>query len=169
MVKVRAWVQSQIKAGRYHGQLVANFDQVWSVLYRPKKRNLQQRSHIDEHARSMTMRKIRHCVERILDVPYTEMLDPSEKVNQVHSSSIQGGEAATAAVDMWRVPRTVTTISWADGSLSRPFITCRSDYLTESQRQQANQARSRLDTFYVKVPMLGGGPWSRLYRNYMCV
>lgn len=140
MVKVRSWIQHQIASGRYHGRLIANFDQVWSLQFRPLARTLQQRAKVDEHARSQSMRRIRHIIERVLDRPFTESLDGDSMEDASRCARVQGGEAAMAGVEGWRLPHTVTTVSWADGSLSRAFITCRADCLSESQRCQANQA-----------------------------
>lgn len=141
MIKVRSWLQQQIASGRYHGQLVANFDQVCSLQFRPMPRTLQQRAKVDEHARSMATRRIRHVFERVLDRPFTEALGNDQfSDDEPRVARIQGGEAATAMVDNWRLPHTVTTVSWADGSLGRAFVTLRSEGISEAQKHQANQA-----------------------------
>lgn len=140
MEKVRSWVCHQISTGKYDGRLISNFDQVWSLQYRPRAKNLQQRPRVDELSRSTALKKIRHCIERVLNLDFTEPMQDKEMDNaEVHEPNVQGGCAAMGVVDGWRIPRTVTTVSWADGSLGRAFITCRSDALTEAQRTEANQ------------------------------
>ena len=111
-------------------------------MYAPKKRTLQLRESgtVDDLSRSRSMRAIRHILERALDVPYTESMVKDDNPCPP-KPKVQGGASATGSVEMWRVPRTLTTLSWRDGTLGRGFITCRDDTLTSAQRDLANQAR----------------------------
>lgn len=60
---------------------------------------------------------------------------------------VQGKNAGAAPIESYRLPRTLTTVSWSDGSVSRGFVTCRGDTLTESQRDKANQADAVVKKF----------------------
>ena len=142
MNQTRNWINLQLQAAEYHPQLCCNFDQVWSLMYAPKKRTLQLRESgtVDDLSRSRSMRAIRHILERALDVPYTESMVKDDNPCPP-KPKVQGGASATGSVEMWRVPRTLTTLSWRDGTLGRGFITCRDDTLTSAQRDLANQAR----------------------------
>ena len=133
------------KAGlQYHELMIGNFDQVWSVLFRPKRTTLVKReAQHDQLSRSIALRKLRHCLERSLDMPLTEAF--GDKESHVKPPRIQGGNAACVAVDQWRVPRTLCTLSWINGDMGRGFVTVRDDTLTEEQRLQANQARTHLE------------------------
>ncbi|CAK9044101.1 Malate dehydrogenase 2 [Durusdinium trenchii] len=137
MEKVRTWVNYQIASGAVNGQLLANFDQVWSLLYRPASRTLRQSSSVpDPHSKELSLRKIRHCIQRVMDLPLTESFEPkpSDGIRQV-----QGGPAGHSPVESYRIPRTLTTLSWADGAMGRGFVTCKSDHMSEKDRNQANQ------------------------------
>ena len=60
---------------------------------------------------------------------------------------VQGKNAGAAPIESYRLPRTLTTVSWSDGSVSRGFVTRRGDTLTESQRDKANQADAVVKKF----------------------
>lgn len=141
MIRTREWINIKLQSSEFHPQLCCNFDQVWSLLYAPKKSTLQmKKGPVDELAKSRSMRAIRHVLERSLDIPYTESLVKDDNPCP-HKPTITGGASATGSVEMWRVPRTVTTLSWRDGVVGRGFITCRDDSLTSAQRDLVNQAR----------------------------
>ena len=112
---------------------------MWSLLYRPASSSLTKRDKVDPIAKQTSLRRIRHLVERNLGLAITEPMekDPSE----IHSVRVAGGPTASCPVEGWRTPRTLTTLSWCDGTLSRGFVTCREDSITEDQRHQANKAQ----------------------------
>eukprot|EP00435_Cladocopium_sp_Y103_P047719 s1634_g14.t1 len=127
---------------RYNGQLVANFDQIWSLCYSPATRTLVQKPKApDDLARKMSLRRVRHCIERVLGKEYTENMDDSREVvvPEGQGGRIQGGTAAYSPVDGYRIPRTLTSLSWADGTLGRGYVCCRADCITEQQRSEANK------------------------------
>lgn len=141
MIRVREWFQLQIVRGRYNGQLVANFDQIWSLCYSPSKQTLVQKPKAsDDLARKISLRRVRHCIERVLGKEYTENMDDSTvAVPEGNTAKIQGGVASYSPVDGYRIPRTLTSLSWADGTLGRGYVCCRSDCITEQQRAEANK------------------------------
>lgn len=140
MERVRNWVAFKVASGSYHERLICNFDQVWSLMWRPRRRTLQQsKASPDEFAKSAALKRIRRCVERVLDKDLTE--DPEQKKGHSATPLVQGGICANVGIEQWRVPRTLTTLSWSDGTVSRAYISCRGDCLSESQRAQANQDR----------------------------
>ena len=138
MQKLRSSIALQLGKGKFHPQLVCNYDQVWSLLYTPRKKNLVIRKAMDPLAKSRSLRAIRHCLERALHLPFTEPM--GQEIEGPQEPRIVGGAAASSTVDQWRVPRTLTTLSWRDGRVGRGFLTIKDEYLTESQRQEANQA-----------------------------
>ena len=148
---LRNWIKLQLGRGVFHPLLVCNFDQVWCTLYSPKSTTLQVQDHVKQKSRSL--RALRHCLERALQFDHTESFD-DPPVGTL-KPKIQGGSAASACVDQWRTPRTLTTLSWRCGRVGRGFITCREDSLTAEQRNQANEelgfqidSFSRLFPFY---------------------
>ena len=156
MEKVRTWVNYQIASGAVNGQLLANFDQVWSLLYRPASRTLRQSSSVPgQHSKEPSLRKIRHCIQRVMDLPLTESFEPkpSDGIRQV-----QGGPAGHSPVESYRIPRTLTTLSWADGAMGRGFVTCKSDHMSEKDRNQANQA-GQLDINCFSIYRCFEGSW----------
>ena len=93
---------------------------------------------MDTMAKSMSLRRTRHCLERALNLPITERMD-DEVQHSIHKSEVSGGPGANVSVDQWRMPRTLCTLTWRDGTMGRGYITCREDSITESQRKQANE------------------------------
>ena len=139
---VRLHVQKLCASGEVHPRLVANFDQVWSTIFRPERKTLQKSKpgRPDPLNRSLLMRKVRHHIERSLDLPLTEA-DPGVKIvsASMRKPHVQGGVAASAAVEQWRVPRSVTTLSWRDGFVSRAFVTVRKGTMSEETRSKMNR------------------------------
>ena len=119
--------------------LCANYDQVWSTQYRPSKATLQCKGHSDRLARQWSLRSLRHKIELALDVDVTENLQ-EHRYRHRDTPTVTGGKAC-AVVDGWRIPRTLTTLSWVDGTMSRGYVTLRAGSLSEEDRCQANQDR----------------------------
>lgn len=140
MVQVRQWVSEQVAAGVFSPRMIGNFDQVWAMAFRPRRATLQQSGSAnatDEFKGKPFLRKMRRVFERCLNKPFTE-----ESLLPQHQQdpTMTGGTAANVPVDGWRVPRTLTTLSWADGSLGRGYITYReSDGVSEKARHRLNQ------------------------------
>ncbi|CAK9057185.1 Protease 2 (Oligopeptidase B) (Protease II) [Durusdinium trenchii] len=110
------------------------------MAFRPRRATLQQSGSAnatDEFKGKPFLRKMRRVFERCLNKPFTE-----ESLLPQHQQdpTMTGGTAANVPVDGWRVPRTLTTLSWADGSLGRGYITYReSDGVSEKARHRLNQ------------------------------
>ncbi|CAK8998759.1 Malate dehydrogenase 2, partial [Durusdinium trenchii] len=136
------WRESSGNFGEFHERMIANFDQVWSLLFRPAARNLMPKANVDPDAKQRSFRHIRHCLERTLGLPYTESFD-KDKPEPVKESTITGSAAANVAIEGWRIPRTLCTLSWADGSVGRGFITVREGCMSQADRTKANQELKR--------------------------
>eukprot|EP00435_Cladocopium_sp_Y103_P047554 s787_g14.t1 len=130
-----------------HPQLIANFDQVWTTTYRPSKTTLLRkgvsRGPKDSLAQSAYLRKVRHSVERMLDLNFTES-DPScSRKMDPATPVIQGSTAAKSFVDGWRLPRTLTTLSFIDGHVSRGYVTYRAGTISTKVRDTINMELGR--------------------------
>ena len=152
---LRTWITMEVKKKNISPQLIANFDQVWSVQYRPRKSILQHKGAYDEHSRSTCKRRIRHRLERVLGLPFTEASASTD--TDPAPPTLQGGKAATGVVDLWRMPRTVTTLSWIDGTAGRSFITCRDNCLSEKQRIQINEVGPPVSLSLFPFPLYTSG------------
>lgn len=90
------------------------------------------------------MRRVRHNLQRCLGLEFTEtdpgVLTAKESLKQPR---VSGGPAASATVDSWRQPRTLTTLSFIDGHLGRAYITCKAGTIAESTRKQMNKELSK--------------------------
>lgn len=177
---VRTYIGSLVSEKVVHPRLIGNFDQVWSMRFRPQRKTYMKESSLrgstkDPHARSSMLRKIRHCLERSLDLPLTEP-DPSEPAppRDFRTPRVTGGVAASALVDEWRMPRTVCTLSFCDGHLGRSFVSIRAGAISEELRAKLNrelskhlvidepQPRSHVwtqETFLRYLDFLGQEPW----------
>lgn len=155
---VRTYIRAMIEEKKVNARLCANFDQVWSTRYRPKKKVLIKEASArgqvkDPLCKSMCMRKIRHSLERTLDLAFTEP-DPSEpKPPLLKDPKVTGGVAASACVEEWRAPRTVCTLSYMDGHVGRSFLTLRVGSMPEDTRRKLNEQLSKylvIDEFQQK-------------------
>lgn len=146
---VRVFIQKTCKECGTHERLILNFDQVWSLRFRPRKHVLQQSSGqqpVDQFGRSTVLRRAWHFIERALDLPLTESLPGIEAESTdatIRRPEVQGKECAGALVDQWRCPRTVTTLSYIDGSIGRLFVTMKKGDISEKVRNQINGDLSR--------------------------
>ena len=147
--KVRIYVRHTARERGVHERLIANFDQVWSTNYRPQKKTLQKPAswrnrENDPLTRSLYMRKVRHNLERSLDLPLTED-DPSAPQVKTTASvpQVTGLAAARGTVDEWRVPRTVTTLSFIDGYVGRAYVTVSAGTVSEAVRARVNKELSK--------------------------
>ncbi|CAK9055230.1 Malate dehydrogenase 2 [Durusdinium trenchii] len=145
--EVRTYVSKTCKDKGICPRLVANFDQVWTTLFRPERKILQKSTPAglkDPLVRSMAMRRVRHNLQRCLGLEFTEtdpgVLTAKESLKQPR---VSGGPAASATVDSWRQPRTLTTLSFIDGHLGRAYITCKAGTIAESTRKQMNKELSK--------------------------
>ena len=86
------------------------------------------------------MRIIRHNLERVLCLPITEH-DPTALVEKISMKApqVSGGAAASCMVESWRLPRSVTTLSFVDGYMGRGYITVRVGSLPEHKRSKLNR------------------------------
>ena len=144
MIRVRDFIALEIEASSVHPKLVANFDQVWQLNFRPRRRTLQQRDQEpDEHSRKPSLKKLRHVFETTLQEDLREaafsLVRDDEDAPYVPGQKLTGGKAANVPVESYRIPRTLTTCSWADGTVARGFVTCSGDHLSETQRKGLNK------------------------------
>ena len=131
IVRVQTWIALQVAMKRFHPQLVANFDQTWSLNAVPRRKTLQVATRrVSEPA---SKQKVRHRLEVALGLDPTIVEPPDTK------PGIAGGMAANVAIEGWRVPHTLTTLSWIDGTVGRGFITARGDHLPVSTREKLNK------------------------------
>ena len=145
--RVRTYVSLAVKEKVIHPRLIANYDQVWSTNYRPAKRVLQKPGGArgllrDPLSKSLAMRRIRHNIERCLNMDLTEEDPASTSVEEPSSNGlhqITGGSAGVAPVDEWRLPRTVTTISFVDGHVSRAYVTLPAVWNHARKHSEAHQ------------------------------
>ena len=162
--KLRLFIQNAAKEKKCHSQLICNFDQVWSTLFRPEKSTLMKPANLrglqqDPIAKSLMMRKLRHGLERALDLPLTEV-DPSAHAKQTEARipQVQGGEAASCTVDAWRQPRSLTTLSWIDGHVSRGYLTFREGGISQATRDLVNERYGQF--IHVGQPQPSSHVWS---------
>lgn len=142
MQQVRDYVAFQVEGNHCHPALVANFDQVWSLNWRPRKRTLVRKGGedgVDDIARSMSLRRARHCIERFLNRPLTEKMGNNNEPVTVKPADLQGKGTSCVPVEGFRQPHTLTTLSWSCGQLGRGFVTCKEDFMSERLRAELNQ------------------------------
>jgi len=127
----------QLQQKRFNARLCCNFDQVWSMAFRPKRRVLMYRGEKDALTRFPAKKKLRHLFERCLSGRYTDSFDVEDV--EPADPTVSGGLTACCPPDGFRNPHTLTTLSWADGTVGRGFVTVRDDAFGEKQRQSINK------------------------------
>ena len=142
---LRAYVKSSAASQHIHPRLIANFDQVWSLNFRPSKTSLQKKASFatDDLMKSKVLRQVRHNVERALDMQITEP-DPATQRKEVPAiPQVQGGKAANATVQNWRQPRTLTTLSFIDGHIGRGYVTLKENTISQQSLAKMNHELGR--------------------------
>ena len=170
---IRTHIKSLTDAHAVHERLICNFDQVWCLQFRPKRSCIQKDSQLagstdDALKKSHCLRKIRHNLELVLNLPVSEP-NPSERqiVQAPSKPRIAGGKAATAMVSEWRVPRTVTTLSFIDGHMGRSFVTLREGNLPEETRTRLGKELGKY--LVIDQPQPKSHMWSEVtFVRYLC-
>ena len=113
------------------------------------------------------MRVIRHNLERVLCLPITEQ-DPTALVEKtsMKAPQVSGGAAASCMVESWRLPRSVTTLSFMDGHMGRGYITVRVGSLPEHKRSKLNRELNKF--VFIAEPQPTSHVWSETtFVNYL--
>ena len=123
VANVRAFVTLCVEQHRIDGRLVANFDQVWTMQYEGARRVLykheSKRCSFFEKNNTPSVTKALNSIRKALSLEY-DTGSTKEDVCQPVRLNAAGN---LNPVDYARVPRTTTTLSWADGDLGRAFVT----------------------------------------------
>ena len=146
-----------------HPRLVANFDQVWSLQFRPARTCLQRSTNYkglkeDPLMRSKFLRQVRHNVERALDLDLTEPNPAHQMKENQLMPQIQGQAASTSMVQNWRQPRTLTTLSFVDGYVARGYVTFKEGTISRANLDAMNQELSQ--QLHIAEPQPNSHIWS---------
>ena len=145
MRHLRDWVAFEVAKKRFHNRLIANFDQVWSLNFRPRSSTLNPK---DPVAKQKTLRQVRHRLELSLGLPLTESLVEDESAERKGPRELaKGGAVAHSPVEGFRVPHTLTTLSWRDGALGRGWVTFHEEHLSDRQRHTLNEEKWQREQF----------------------
>ena len=106
----------------------------------------------------MCTRKIRHNLERTLGLPFTEEDPQAKSGKELAEPAVQGMEVASAMVDAWRSPRTLTTLSFIDGKVGRGYVTFRQGGISAATRELVNQKYEKY--LYVADPQATSHIWT---------
>ncbi len=158
---LRSYIRNEAQCRNVHPRLIINFDQVWTTRYRPAKTSLQKTSaagsQLDGAALDSRLKRLRHQVERVLDLEFSDEY-PCSKSSTMPLPEVQGGPAAVAMIDDWRSPRTLTTCSFIDGHIARGYVTCRKGSISNNVREWANSHLKRW--LYVAEPQQQSHIWN---------
>lgn len=141
MKAVREWVSMAIETKKIDPRLMCHFDQVWSMHYEPAKRVLfKQQDHAGQmkDLRKASEKAMLHKIRESLSLP----ADPNsvvEKKDDGPAKATLNAQSTLVPVDGARVARTVTTLSWSDGSMGRGYITAPATAITDSVAEKMNQ------------------------------
>ena len=102
---------------------------------------------------------MRHSIERALDLPLSEP-DPSlgQHQSELKVPHVQGLEAASATVDAWRQPRTLTSLSFIDGYMGRGYVTFKEGGISQSLRDHVNRKYGQF--IHVAPPQASSHVWT---------
>ena len=99
-------------------RLICNFDQVWAVHYaHPRSILGKSKSSRDGQMQKPTVQKAIDSIKTALGLPV-----PAHE-REPGAASCLNPQGAMVPIDCARLPRTTTTLSFADGALGRAYIT----------------------------------------------
>ena len=124
--------------GRFHPRLLCNFDQTWNLNAIPRRKVLQVAQRVHE---PLPKQRVRRRLEQALGLEHSDHEELVKAHDKHKLCEIQGGFAANTAIEGWRVPHTLTTLSWVDGFVGRGFVTARADHLGAASREKLNKDR----------------------------
>lgn len=134
MVAVREWVQMMVSSDQVEPRLMAHFDQVWSAHYEPARHVLFK----EGDKKGLCKEKSNPSTEKMLQSLRQALHFPSEegdaKGNQPAQPPSLCAQSTLVPVENQRQARTVTTLSFADGSMGRAYITASQSILPGPQR-----------------------------------
>lgn len=126
MRQVRNWVQMMVSTKQVEPRLLCNFDQVWRTHYEPAKRVLFKPV---EESGVLKSEKNKPSTEQLL-----RSIRSALRLPAAHGESAEGSSSGPKAptlhaqstlipVEYQRNARTITTLSFADGTLGRAYVT----------------------------------------------
>lgn len=123
MVQVRTWVNMMINTHQVEPKLMAHFDQVWTVHWEPAKKVLfkpREQAGVFPNGRlKPTTEQMLNSIRKALQLGgVVEKGDPP--VAQPPKLSAQ---STLVPVECQRNARTTTTLSYADGTMGRAYVT----------------------------------------------
>eukprot|EP00435_Cladocopium_sp_Y103_P048767 s531_g14.t1 len=146
--QLRAYIKNQTATAACHERLVANFDQVWSLAFRPRKSCLQKRASFpvdDPLHKSRFLREVRHRVECCLDLELTET-DPRTQVKESPDiPQVSLVKYLTFLAGEIRVRRTQLGLTARDRALIMMDQAGNEDGVTEVLQRSRNSMRDVLD------------------------
>lgn len=125
MESVRSFVAASSTKYNVDQRLIGNFDQVWTMNYEGPRRVLykhqSKRSQIIENVdMKPSAAKMLASIRKALSL---DSVDDEPKKKEVCQPVSLNAAGNLNPVENARIPRTTTTLSWADGWLGRSYVT----------------------------------------------
>lgn len=137
LIRLREYIQLQVTSGGVEPRLICNFDQTWCLNFIPRRGTLQV-SQGSGDFKSIHTRRLRHRIQRAMGIDFDESMAEPEEV-PIRQPDVKGGKVAHNPVEGYRIPHSLTTLSWVDGTMSRGYVTIRSDHMSDKIRLQLNE------------------------------
>ena len=132
MLQVRTWVNMMIKTQEIEPRLMCHFDQVWTTHWESGKRVLfkpaEQAGSLKPDKHKPTTEQMLASIKRAL-----QLGDPAEDASRsVAQPPTLSAQSTLIPVECQRNARTTTTLSFADGTLGRAYVTASQKVLWET-------------------------------------
>ena len=125
MQAVRTYVSMLIKQENIDWRLMCHFDQVWTTQYEAAKRVLfkpvEQSGQIRSAKQKPSTEQMLASIKRALNMPCSE--DSDSKKKQGYTNPTLCAQSTLVPIEYQRHARTTTTLSFADGTLGRAYVT----------------------------------------------
>lgn len=139
MKAIREWISMAISSKKIDPRLMCHFDQVWSVHFEAAKRVFfkpQDEAGSMKDVRPASERSMLHKIRQALSLPSNEDGRDSKKDGPAHAQL--NAQSTMVPVDGSRLAKTVTTLSFADGTMGRAYITAPTTTITDKIAEEMN-------------------------------
>lgn len=143
MQEIREWISMATSSQKVDARLMCHFDQVWSVHFEPARRVLWKSAEagnemVDPNHKKPSQKAMLEKIREALSNSVKDTTVEKKKNYEVKQAAL-GPQSTLVPVDNSRIAKTVTTLSWADGSMGRAYVTAPSTTISDSVAEEMNQ------------------------------
>ena len=141
MKQIREWVSVTTASQEVDARLMCHFDQVWSLHCEPPSRVLwkdqaNQGKLFDPKRKQKREQEMIRTIKEALGHGTSDLM---QKKDTRPKEPCLNAQSTLLPLDNARLARTVTTLSWADGSMGRGYVTAPSKTIPDAVAEAMNE------------------------------